>query len=186
MGLFQRVQDVVFESTLLLLESNNRVMEALQKINKTPPTYTANDLVEDVTQTALRSLKLWVKFWKPLSDPVLPTLTITAPANTIPGNTGLNGTVSITESVPIWVSPTVTPLVFMGWSVLPPPGTDASQIPPLAMISPIPDADMDPLRQQLTVRLAVPGAAPVPQGGIYQGFVLLGQAPLAIVAVRAL
>jgi hypothetical protein len=186
MGLFQRLQDVVNESTTLLLDSNTRAREALKKINRNPPTYTANNLVEDVTQTALGSLKLWLKFWKPLSDPVLPTVTITAPANTIAGNAGLMGTVSLTDSVPVGVSPDVTSLVFTGWTVLPAPGTDASQIPPLAMKTPIPDAEMDPLRQQLTVTLNVPAAAPVPQRGIYQGFVLLGQAPLAVVVVRAL
>src|SRR5262245_28226806 len=141
MGLFQRLQDVVNESTTLILDSNARAIEALKKINKSPPTYTADNLVEDVTQTALRSLKLWLKFWKPLSDPVLPTLTITAPASTIAGNTGLMGNVSLTDSIPLGVSPTVTPLVFMGWSVLPALGTDASQITPLAMKSPIPDTD---------------------------------------------
>jgi hypothetical protein len=186
MGLFQRLQDVVNDSTLLLLDSNKRVMDALAKINTPTPTYKADDLVQDVTQTALRSLKLWLKFWKPLSDPVLPTLTIAAPVGTIVGNTGLSGTVSLTDSVPLGASPTVTLLVFMGWSVLPAPGTDASQIQPLAMKSPIPDSDMDSLRQQLTVFLAVPTGAPVPQKGIYQGFVLFGGVPLAVVVVRAL
>jgi hypothetical protein len=162
------------------------VTDALKKINTPAPSYNANDLVKDVTQTGLEWLKLWLKFLKPLSDPTLPTLTITAPVATIPGNAGLTGTVSLTDTVPLNTSPTVTPLVFMGWSVLPAAGTDASQIPALAMKSPIPDADMDPLRQDLTVYLAVPNAAPVPQQGIYQGFVLLGQTPLAIVVVRAL
>ena len=170
MGLFQRLQDVTKASSDLLIKSNQNVVKALQKIDKPVPTYHADDLVTDVTQFSLGLLKVWLTFWKPLSDPVLPTVTITAPAATIPGGT----------------YPTVTSLVFMGWSTLPAPGTDASQIPPLAMTSPLVAADIGPLGQDLTVHLAVPSTAPVPQQGIYQGFVQLGTAPLAVVVVIAL
>ncbi len=184
MGLLQRIQDVVNDTTLLLLDTNNRFRDALQDINKPVPTYTADRLTTDVTQTALRSLQLWMKFLKPLSDPLLPTAIITAPAAAIPGNIGLHATVSVTECVPNNILPTVTPLVFVGWSVVP-AATDASQVPPLAARTPIPAADMDPLRQQLDVYLDVP-AAQVVQRGTYQGFVLVGQAPIAGVVVRAL
>jgi hypothetical protein len=184
MGLLQRIQDVVNDTTLLLIDTNVRFRRALERINRPVPNYTADDLTTDITQTALRSLQLWMKFWKPLSDPLLPTAIITAPAGAIPGNVGLHATVSVTESVPNNILPTVTPLVFVGWSAVPAAPVDASQVPPLMARSPIPAADMDPLRQQLDVYLNV-AAGPVQQG-TYQGFVLVGQAPIAGVVVRAL
>jgi hypothetical protein len=184
MSLLKRLQDVVTDTALLLIDTNNRFRDALGRINHAPPLYTANDLTTDVTQTALRTLQLMMKFWTPLSDPLLPTVTISYPANLIPGNIGLHATVSLTASVPLYMSPSVTPLVFMGWSVVPGP-TDASQVPPLAAKSPIPDTDLDVLRQQIDVTLNVPMGYRV-ERGTYQGFVLLGQDPVAVVVVRAL
>jgi|SRR5579862_225514 len=182
MGLLQRTQDIVTDTAQLLIDVNNRFTTALSKINTAVPTYDADDLVEDVTQVGLKTLLLWLKFWQPMSDPLLPTLTITDSAANIK-NGGLNGTVSLARSIPVGVNPTVTPLVFVGWSVVP-AAKDASQIPPLAMKTPIPDADMDALRQQVTVYLSAP-SAPSVERGLYQGFVLIGSAPIATVVVQA-
>lgn len=196
MGLFQRIQDVATDASLLLLDANRRFRLALDKINRNiPGPYTANDLTDDVTHTAVNVALFWLKFLRPLRDPALPTLTISAPAGTIPGAKGLSGTVTLDTPVTGTLSGTagptppppvtVTPLVFLGWSVVP-AATDPKTVAPLAMKSPVPDSDMDPLRQEITVFLNVPAAAPMPEQGLYQGFVLVGQAPAAIVVVRAL
>jgi hypothetical protein len=186
MGLLQRIQEVITDTTFLLIDTNNRFRDALERINSNPPSYSADDLTTDITQTALRSMQLWMRFWKPLSDPQLPTAFISAPAGGIAGNAGLHAAVSVTEPVPLAVSPIVSPLVFMGWSTVPPVNTvDATQIEPLRALTPIPDANMDPLRQRLDVFLNVPIAAKVQQG-MYQGFVSVGGAPIAVVVVHAL
>ena len=187
MGLFKRISDVVRDTSNLLIDANQRFETAVTKINARPPTYTANNLTEDVTQTALKSFLLLLKFWKPLSDETLPTITITTPAAAVPGAMGISGTGSLIEPVPVGTALDVTDLAFLGWlPATAAPVANVSQIPPLPMTTPIPPADTDALRQRVTVYLNVPAAAPAPQQGIYQGFVLIGQAPVAIVIARLL
>lgn len=185
MALFKRMNDVIRDTSNLLIDMNGRFQTAVQDINSS--SYTADRLTEDVTKTALGTFLLWLKFWRPLSDDTLPTIMITAPAASIPGATGLGGTGSLLEPIPLGTNPTVTDLAFLGWSpATTSPVPDVSTISTLAMTSPVPDGEMDALRQRITVRLNVPAAASTPQQGTYEGFVLVGSAVVAIVKARVL
>ena len=185
MSLLQRIQDTIQDTTGLMIFTNRVFRRALSEINSAAPSYTANDLVRDVTQVWLRSLIVGMRLSRPLSDPLLPTVTISALAANIPGSVTLNGTVSITDVIPPGTLPVITPLALVGWTQATAAPTDASQVPPLAT-KPVIDADLDPLRQQITVWLQVPIGAQVEQNGVYQGFVMVGSAPVAVVTVRAL
>lgn len=183
MGLFKRINDVVRGTANLMIDTNQRFETAVADINA--GNYTADRLTSDVTSTWLNSFRLLLRFWRPLSDEVLPTIVITTPGATVPGATGITGTGSLLEPVPLGTAVDVTELAFLGWSPATlSPVSNVSQIPTLAMVTPVPATDMDALRQRVTVTLDVPSTAPPPQQGVYQGFVLIGQAPVAIVVAR--
>jgi hypothetical protein len=181
MGLFQRVQDVVNGTSQLLLDGHTRWKDALTKINANPPTYTADNFTEDVTQMALKTLFLGMKLWRPLGDPMLPTVSISALANKVGGATG---DASLVDVIAPGVNLTVTNLVFIGAPDSVPPNPDPVNVPPLLPAAAPNPQFMDPLRQQIRVTLAAPGAAP--QTGIYQGYVLNAQNPVAVVVARIL
>lgn len=185
MGLFKRVSDVVNATTVLAIDVNRRFEQAIRDINANA--YTADRFTQDVAATTLKSMNILLRFWRPLTDEVLPTIVITTNAVAVPGATGISGTGSLMEPVPVGTSVDVSDLVFLGWA--PPTATpvpNVSQIPTLPMVSPVPAAAMDGFRQRITVTLNVPLGAPYPQQGIYQGFAMIGQAPVAIVVARIL
>lgn len=184
MGLLKRIEDLIFETAQLLMGFNARTTAALTKINANPPTYSADDLTRDLTQSGLDTLKLWLKFWKPLSDPTLPTLVITG-AQTSGGGTA-SGEVSLGDPVPLGVNPGATPLVFVGDPASPaPPNPSAVMVQSLPPVTGSPSF-LDPLRQRLTLQVTL---APGQQRGIYHGLILLNAAlpaspPIATVIAR--
>jgi hypothetical protein len=185
MGLSTQIQAAVKGMAQLASSSNKIFNDAVAKINTPTPSYTADDLTHDVTQIGLQALLLWLKFWMPVGDPVLPTAVVSVQHTKIRGKSP-TGFVSVAEPIDPAATISVTPLAFVGWSQVP-AAKDASQIAPLSATA-APQAS-DPLRQDLVVTLTVPNSAPVPEQGLYQGFVMVGTGagthPVAIVLVQA-
>ena len=194
MSLFQRIQDLASETTKLLLDANAKFNQAIADITHQPNSlYTADRLTDDVTSLGVRLLKVWLTLGRPLADPTLPTISMAKQAPTIVGGAPIVGVGSLSRPVDVGVDPTVTKLVFIGFpdTAIPvPAGMD--QIPPLPMrnvVAPNPNPSpifLDALRQQIQVDVDVAAIAAQPQQGIYQGYVLVAQDPIAVVVMRVL
>lgn len=190
MNLAQQIQDLSLKTTKLLLDANSIFNGAITAITAQPNTYTANQLTQDVTTLSADFLRVLLALW-PWADPTLPTISITNPAATLPGSAGVVGAASLARSVDPSVQPTVTNLVFLGLPNAPVP-TPAGGFPPIPMLNVAPPApNATPrfldggLRQQILVEVDGASIAVAPQRGIYQGYVLVGQDPVAVVVLRA-
>jgi hypothetical protein len=194
MDVSQQIQDLSNKTTKLLLDANSIFNNAITLITQQPNAYTADQLTKDVSTLGADWVTVLMSLW-PWADPMLPTISIVKPAVALPGSAGVGGSASLARSVDPAVQPTVTNLVFLGLpnAAVPTPALGFPPIPMRNVAPPMPNPTPKFLdggiRQQIFVEIdgttiPVP-PAPAPQRGIYQGYVLVGDVPVAVVVLRA-
>jgi len=192
MDLSQQIQDLSSKTTKLLVDANSIFNNAINLITQQPNAYTANQLTQDVSTLGADWVRVLMALW-PWADPTLPTISLVKPAAALPGS-NVAGSASLARSVDPAVQPVVTNLVFLGLPNAAVP-TPAGGFPPIPMVNVPPPTPAHPnpspsfldggLRQQIQVEVDGSSIAAAPQRGIYQGYVLVGDVPVAVVVLRA-
>jgi hypothetical protein len=137
-----------------------------------------DDLVTSWGVLATRWIDVWLAFMKPAFGPLLPVVIITWKARDVPGQSPA-GIASLEDPVPQGAMLTATSLVFVG-----DPDAGAAQPTGVAPLPVDPPQVLGDEHDQVKVSIHVPGSAPAPPTGLYEGCVMLKGTPVATVLVR--